>query len=468
MNRRRATIVLLSIMAIGSVCTLFQSCRKKSTEGMIIFTQVIQNGQNPNNLNEESWRFIPQTRILSIDPANHSESVKVLTKEFFSARSPEISPDGNFMLFAAQKKQNDQWQICEMNLNNLKTRQITSSTDNCLDPAYLPGERFVFSRRSSNDTLKTDHSLFTGKLDGTDYYAPSVLRDGRILTISRQIQKGRVDQKFIVLRPDGTKAEQFYKGPDNSALMSRGLETIDGKIVFIETGSLTVGGGNITSINYNRPLHSNVNLTSRLSGTFYYVFPLKTGKLLVSYRPSDTEHYALYEFDPETSTLGKNIYQESEYDVLQVVMVQKHERPKKLPSEVDMGVKSGLLLCQNINVFDPESMKTIQGMSKASRIEILGVDSTLGVVDVERDGSFYLKVIADTPFRIQTIDEKGGVLHGPSGWMWLRPNERRGCVGCHEDPERVPENLVPLAVKNPPVNIPVHISKVKEKKVSLE
>jgi hypothetical protein len=52
--------------------------------------------------------------------------------------------------------------------------------------------------------------------------------------------------------------------------------------------------------------------------------------------------------------------------------------------------------------------------------------------------------------------------------MWIRPNERRGCVGCHEDHEQTPENRVPLAVKNLPVNVPVHIKKINEKKVSLE
>ena len=64
--------------------------------------------------------------------------------------------------------------------------------------------------------------------------------------------------------------------------------------------------------------------------------------------------------------------------------------------------------------------------------------------------------------------QNGKVLNGPSGWIWLRPNERRGCIGCHEDHEMVPENRVPLAVKTSPVNIPMHINKVVEKKVSLE
>ena len=151
-----------------------------------------------------------------------------------------------------------------------------------------------------------------------------------------------------------------------------------------------------------------------------------------------------------------------------LAIVEKHNRPKKLPSEVDMGVKTGLLLCQDINEIGIKSSSISSTFPKAGRIEILGADTTFGVVAVEEDGSFYLKVIADTPFQIQTIDEKGNVLSGPCDWIWLRPNERRGCVGCHEDPEQVPENRLPLSVKKSPVIIPVHIGDIKEKEISLE
>jgi hypothetical protein len=133
-----------------------------------------------------------------------------------------------------------------------------------------------------------------------------------------------------------------------------------------------------------------------------------------------------------------------------------------------MNVKTGLLLCQDINVTGFQSVINSPGTPKASMIEVLGIDSTYGIVPVEEDGSFYLKVIANEPFQIRTLDKDGHILCGPCSWLWLRPNERRGCVGCHEDPELVPINRIPLAVKKPPVIIPVHVSEVKEKVVELE
>ena len=189
---------------------------------------------------------------------------------------------------------------------------------------------------------------------------------------------------------------------------------------------------------------------------------------MVSYRKSDAERYSLYEFDPEKKSLGHTVYHNTEYDIIDIVAAGKYDRPKKLPSEVDMHVKTGLLLCQDINVMGFQPTPNSPGTPKASMIEVLGIDSTYGVVPVEEDGSFYLKVLADKPFQIRSLDENGRVLYGPCSWLWLRPNERRGCVGCHEDPELVPVNRIPLAVIKLPVIIPVHISGVKEKVVELE
>ena len=474
MNIKR-TIILLNILALSLACMLFTSCKGKSMNGMLIITQVKGDIQNLNFITGEDWRYTPEAQLALLDP-NKPASLKVLTHDFYSACSPEISFDGKYMLFAAQKKNGTPWQIWEMNLENLKTKQITSSSENCIDPAYLPGGRLVFSKLTANDSLKAGHSLFTCNLDGSDikritfnphsYFASNVLNDGRILTITRQLYPYQGNPFFVILRPDGTKAELFYKGPDSGILSGCGWETMNGKIIFVESDN--ENKGNLISIKYNRPLHTRVNLTSEIKGDFHSVFPQYSGKLLVSYRHSEANRYALYGFDPENKILGQAIYSNADYNVLGAVVVEEHNRPRKLPSEVDLHVKTGLLLCQDINIPDPQTLKNVPSRKKAGKIEVLGLNSSLGIVQVEEDGSFYLKAMADTPFRIQTLDENGKVLNESCAWIWLRPNERRGCVGCHEVNELVPENRVPLSVKKPPVIIPVHIDKIKEKTVELE
>jgi hypothetical protein len=475
MKKHRTTIYSFFLLAIYASCVFLSSCGTKNKAGMIIITRSTAKSEKLNSDKSDSWKYISQAQIVELDPSKPEASQKVLTGNFYSARSPQISYDGNSMLFAAQEKQNDPWQIWEMDLSNLKSRQVTSSKENCTDPAYLPLGRLLFSKYATNDTLKAGHSLYICNVDGSNmkritfnphtYLASSVLSDGRILTIGRQVFPAQGVPMYMVLRPDGTKSELFYKGAEGSNLYSPGMETNSGKVVFIESDKSNPEAGNLISISYNRPLHSKVNLSKEIKGDFRSVFPQQTGRYLVSYRKSESERYSLYEFDPEKKELGRNIYTNKDYDVIEMAVTGKHERPKKLPSEVDMGVKTGLLLCQNINVLDK---LTSSPLSASSRIKIVGTDSTLGYVDVAEDGSFYLKVMADKPFQIQTVDKDGKVSGSACGWIWLRPNERRGCVGCHEDPENVPGNSVPLAVKKSPVIIPMHINKVVEKKVSLE
>ena len=124
-----------------------------------------------------------------------------------------------------------------------------------------------------------------------------------------------------------------------------------------------------------------------------------------------------------------------------------------MPSEVDFKIDTGLLLCQDVNFTGAYSHESDSPTSKAVQIELLGIQNSMGKVDVEKDGSFYLKIEADTPFRIQSLDDKGHIVSGPGSWLTLRPNERRGCVGCHVDNTQVPDNKQPLSVLKPPVLI---------------
>ena len=142
MKRNSSNIVLLIILVIISCGNFFSSCKEGSMEGAIIITQVAGDLHDNNYLTGNTWRYKPEARIVAVKPNISGESPKVLTKGFFSACSPQISYDGKFMIFAAQKKKNNIWQIWEMNLESLKVRQITFSTESCIDPAYLPGERF--------------------------------------------------------------------------------------------------------------------------------------------------------------------------------------------------------------------------------------------------------------------------------------------------------------------------------------
>ena len=474
MKKRSSFIIITAFLAIGLPLLLLQSCNNRSPESGIIITRIPGNLNNADFLTGESWRVHEQAQIVLVEKTGQ----KILSSGFYSACSPDISYDGKFMVFSGQLNKGDPWRIYELKLSALKARAVSPEGTNCLDPVYMPGNRIVFSKIIENDSLKAGYSVHTCNLDSSDvkrisfnpdtYFASNLLADGRILTLGRQIFPETGKQEMIVMRPDGTKAELFYMAEQNGIVTSRSRETSDGKVVFIESEKGTGEDGRLVSISYSRPLHTRTNLSSGLIGNFLSVFPEKPGKLLVCYRKSGTERYGLYEFETEKKSFDQNLYESKDYNVIDVIAAGAHPRPRKLPSEVDMHVKSGLLLSQDINVVNLNGQPVNKHGKKAVKIEVLGLNRSLGIVDVEKDGSFQIKPLADTPFRIRTLDKNGKVINGPCNWIYLRPNERRGCVGCHEDPELTPFNRVSLAVKKKPVIIPVHIDKIKEKKVDLE
>jgi len=472
------TRTISQILTAGLALFMLMSCgRNEPGPSLLILTEAPGALGTPDYLSGVSWRYMSGARISKLVPGKPG-SLKVLTEDFHSAAFPHISYDGRSMLFAAMENEGEPWQIWEMNLRNGKYRKVVSSSDDCTDPSYLPGGRIVFSRRTLNDTVVNAHCVYMCNLDGSSlrqttfspvsYFANCVLKDGRVLSIATEIQPDMGKTMMAVMRPDGTKGDMLYRIPEGNNVISRACETKEGKIVFAEADNVGTGKNDIISISYNRPLHTRINLTSDLDGDFIFALPLLTGELLVSYRTGFGEPYGLFEFDPGQRSLGRQVYYDPEYNVIEVIAAEEYQRPKNLPSEVDLGVKTGLIMCQNINFRGLQPSLTSNGGLKASRIEVLGVDSTYGVVDVEEDGSFYLKVLADKPFRIRTLDNNGNVVGETCSWIWLRPNERRGCVGCHEDPELVPENRIPLAVRKDPAIIPVHITSIDEKSVELE
>jgi hypothetical protein len=76
----------------------------------------------------------------------------------------------------------------------------------------------------------------------------------------------------------------------------------------------------------------------------------------------------------------------------------------------------------------------------------------LGDIPVQADGSFYIKVPANTPIQLQALDSDGMALRTCS-WIWAKNHEPRGCIGCHEDPELTPENRFVDAMRQPPIEL---------------
>lgn len=79
----------------------------------------------------------------------------------------------------------------------------------------------------------------------------------------------------------------------------------------------------------------------------------------------------------------------------------------------------------------------------------------LGDVPVEKDGSAFFKVPADTFFQIEALDENKQMVQAMRSGTMVRPGEVQGCVGCHENRSAAPTatNPSPIAMKRAPSEI---------------
>ena len=440
-------------------------CDHGSMQGMIICTQVKPAQLKIDLKTGGNWRYFGQSRIVAIDPAKPGSIARILTKDFFAARSPEISFDGKRMLFSGQRNKGDRWQIYEQTLGKNDARPVIVNDQDCTDPAYLPDGNIIFSSRNISGDSKEETTLYTCGLNGcclnriayhpNSDFASSMLDDGRITVISWQVFPDPTAPVYMTMRPDGTKSELYYKGGRNAWFTGRLRESAGGEIFFVESTIPNPEKGRLITIKRSRPLNSRQDLSSDIPGDFYSVYPQETGKLLVSYRESGTDRFGIYEFDTGTKKISDALLNDSEFSSIEPVKVASRPVPRNLPTEVNKDKTTGFLMCMDAGFSTMPVMQTQAGDQKTAFVQILGLNGLIRELPVEEDGSFFVDISANTPLRFVTLNDKKEVLRGPSAWMWMRPNERRGCVGCHENRELAPDNHVALAIKKLPVEVVV-------------
>jgi len=459
---RRTTSFFINISLAAFMAVLLFSCDEGVKEGAILLTSSIR------QTDQEAFEFNMQpkklegSQIVMFDPAHPKNSLLLVSEDFYSASGPSISFNARKMVFSAQKNKGDLWQIYEMRLADLHYEQLSNAKSNCLQPTYLPDNSIVYSKELRLKNGEIQYALFVIDQENSleeritfspgSYLSAKVLHDGRLITINQQEYLDNGEPNLMVMRPDGSKEMRFYKSnrTGNKVLSAKQMQS--GEIYLLESNKQ--GKARLNTISYANPMGSRKKLSKNIRGDIMSIDPLANGNLLLCYKKLNEEHAGLYEFDPIDQQLVGTIYKNEKYTFSDAVSVIPRSRPKKIPSEVKIEEETALLLCQDINFIDPLNHTAEGALGKAVSIEVLGMDRSLGVVDAEKDGSVYLKVKADTPFQIQTLDENGNVMYGPSSWINLRPNERRACVGCHTGNEIVPENRQPLAVTKDPIEIP--------------
>jgi hypothetical protein len=409
-------------------------------------------------------------------------STRVLTLDFASAADPAVSFDGKRIIFAAKRAASDHWNIFEMKADGSGARQITRDMGNCRSPIYQSALFYLNDDRPSYQiTFASDAAgelneygpapatdLYSVRFDGSGIrrltyamsssYDPYQMQDGRVLfshwqrAYMEQGGGGRIDLFGIHL--DGTDYAAF-SGPQGRPIKHMACTTAT-KAVFVESDGLEWdGAGNLATLNLQRNLHSYRAVTNAADGLFAWPSPLPDGSVLVSRRSADgAGTHALYRLDLETGRRTL-VFANSQYHSLRAIALAPRPEPDGHSSVVEDDQNWSKLYC--LSVYENDLKREWMPPGTARRLRVIeGLPRTaaaagpvrqrlLGDVELDEDGSFHLLVPPNTPIRLQIVDGNGMALR-TSAWIWAKNKENRGCIGCHEDNERTPENVFAKAL----------------------
>jgi hypothetical protein len=209
-------------------------------------------------------------------------------------------------------------------------------------------------------------------------------------------------------------------------------------------------------------------------GAFKYPRSIGGNRYVASYTlPAaavDSVDYALYTFtldqtgagtpsDPATFTVGNItfLYNDPTTNEYDAQLLAAHPRPPVIASTIDRSLDYGVFMAQDVfNRGTNDGQETpIRGAVGINHIDSIAVIASrpttagmmndfsandferralLGFAPVESDGSFRIKVPANTPISFATLDSAGRGFVVKRTWLAVRPGEEfNRCVGCHEN-----------------------------------
>lgn len=368
---------------------------------------------------------------------------RALVPQFAASADPSISPDGTHLLFSGKPKPGDPWQIFEIALSGeAALRQITKGDDNCVRPFYLPEDQITYTRmtRAGSWIELTGGQRLT--YSGARVLTDDVLQDGRILFETEFHAAVARVREIMTVYPDGTGVEAVRC--DHGSDRHSAHQTDSGDVVFVDGGRLA---------RFTPALAHEVAIRGAVPRPAEFAGPIVdsgTGTWIVAVRQNAQAYYRLIEWPT-----GGQIAAPHNANAVEPVVLAPHDSPRRFPSALVASRTAVNLLCLNAHTSrDPIPPAPIRSVRVFTQVDH-GEERLLGQTAVEKDGSFFVQVPADSPIRMEILDAAGRVLRAERNWWWGRPAEQRICVGCHAGPERAPENAVPevLLRKDVPVKM---------------
>ena len=503
---KRAVIIL--------VITLLAACQGTAPDDLLLDAQptaLIFVKSNDSGTLDNNFIGGANSDLFSLTPISPNGQLKNLTDAHTgdngAVADPEISYDGQKIIFSMRKKGGNNFDIFEMNLNGGNLRQLTTSPYDDCDPAHLPNGKIVFTsnRRDIRDEYERREveNLFTMEANGgnvqcvsfnnSDDFDPVVLRDGRVAWTRWEHHGTQNRFPLFFTMPDGGGTFLLFAPHDRNFFHARELP--DGKLVAVMSNQVLVDRGPLVVLNSDQTTSDPpkdgdyINITPNVpmgggsaigEGSFKYPFPLPDGRIVASYAANGPDgDYGLYTINRD----GKNLtllYNDPQTHELDAVVVAPRFKPPVVPEAIDPKDSTGIFVNQNVYfrqtrdgqlrpnaaIQEIKQVMVIEGIPVPPNERNMEIGETsserrrvLGVAPVYADGSFSIRVPANTPISFNTLDSLGRAVVIKRSWLYARPGEKvTNCTGCH-GPRGEKSNSNPFALTQTPTNLVVPVSR---------
>ncbi|MDY0058386.1 MAG: hypothetical protein RBU45_01120 [Myxococcota bacterium] len=451
------------------------------------------------------------TRLLLLDPAGGPP--RVLSPGLDVAAWPAPSPDGRQVLFAGRRGPADPFTLWISDLTGAPPQPFPAGPGSCTNPRWIAADHVVMRCAASLPALTVSNPgalwvVGPGKLPPRritfgvhPQFSPEVLPDGRLVYGERvldrpppEVDPGTLPGERIALRavdPDGAGAERYHDRllePTYKLRVKRGGE---GRLLIVGglPGETRPGPGRLFQLATGWPAVHAEPLRPDLGGPVVGAAALPGGGLLLCRQVPDDPVFSLQWLPSALGGEPQTWHRDPAFHVADVEPVLPWS-PPSLPLSTLDGSGRGWLLLLDPSVTEPGSLVSVSRYGLHSAVLLAPEPAPappeeglpdpddflttrrlpppadpyaeaggytpetrrrpLGEFAVQPDGSFLVALPADTPLTLRLLGAGGTYAGDVPGWFWLRPGEIRSCLGCHEDPGRLPPNEVFLATTRPP------------------
>ncbi len=362
-------------------------------------------------------------------------------------------------------------------------------------------------------------NLYSCNADGTDLHQcsfnmsddfdPTLLPDGRVI-YTRWEHFGTMNRfPLFFCSPDGTRF--FHEFGPHSRNFFHAQPTPDGRLIAIQSTMVNEDAGPITVLKLEAgpadPAAPNTStnwdvLTAQVNmdgppwafGAFKYPFPLGGNRYVASYTLPAAEEtdvdYGLYTFtlkqtgagtpqDPATITIEDLtfLYNDPDWNEYDAQLLAPHPKPPVIAPIANPALDYGIITAEDVynrtvvgdgqeipvpgdvdSVLVIVGIPTMQGEPNDISANEFEKRAILGFAPVYADGSFRIKVPANTPISFATLDNLDRAFVNKRTWLYVQPGEEiTNCVGCHEDRSTalVHTNPNPVAATMAPTDLNV-------------